>query len=213
MIWDFDLQITPKLALPNLWGAKSVAIQIEAPTVPDWRKMGFLLIELPIDGDFYTVDEIPIYYGRSIVQIPYLSYRLSFTPVGQLLLLHPQTRFRIAPYNLSNHLEQFIMSASFVAPDRPVGPDSEAIVVATVASSTIATANANRAGGGFIVNNSNRNMWVRFANSAATAAKPSTLVPAGGGNIDIPEDYTGVITAIWAAGATGDCTVHEFSYV
>ena len=70
-----------------------------------------------------------------------------------------------------------------------------------------------RAPEGLVINNSNKNLWVSFTGTAATAAAPSIKILANGGNIDIPGSYTGSVSGIWEAGATGSCVVHEFSYL
>jgi hypothetical protein len=105
------------------------------------------------------------------------------------------------------------MSVSYDPGVKAVGNDSAATVVAAVANTVLAAVNANRAPEGFIVNNSNKNLWVTFNGVAATAAAPATKVLPNGGNIDIPGNYTGVINGIWEAAATGSCVVHEFTYV
>ncbi len=105
------------------------------------------------------------------------------------------------------------MSVSYDPGFRPVGVDSAATVNAAVTNTIIAAANLLRAPEGFVVNNSNKNLWVTFTGVAATAAAPATKILPAGGNIDIPGNYTGAINGIWETGATGSCVVHEFSYV
>jgi hypothetical protein len=94
-----------------------------------------------------------------------------------------------------------------------VGPDVPITTIAAPINVIIAVANSSRAPEGLIINNANKNMWVTFTGTAATTASPSIMIPANGGSVDIPGGYTGVINAIWVAGATGSAIVHEFSYV
>jgi hypothetical protein len=66
---------------------------------------------------------------------------------------------------------------------------------------------------GFGVNNSNKTVWVLFAATPATPAKPSTQVPAGG-NFDIPTGYVGAIQLAIATGGTaptGTIDITEFN--
>ena len=105
------------------------------------------------------------------------------------------------------------MSVSYDPGSRPVGADSAATVTSSVTNVVLAAANLNRAPEGFIVNNSNKSLWVTFTGTAATAAAPATKVLPNGGNIDIPGNYTGAINGIWEAAATGSCVVHEFGYI
>ena len=106
------------------------------------------------------------------------------------------------------------MSISYPASvPQTVGPDVPVTTTASIASVTILPANPARSLEGYIINNSPKNMWVAFNGLAATTASPSTKIPANGGSMDVPGGYTGAITGIWEAGATLNCTVHEFSYV
>ncbi len=88
--------------------------------------------------------------------------------------------------------------------------DSPATVVSATTAAVIVPANANRASGSYIINNATKIMWVSWGGTA-TAASPTTAVPANGGAIDFPNDFTGSVSAIWSALATGSCVIHEFT--
>jgi hypothetical protein len=76
-------------------------------------------------------------------------------------------------------------------------------------STEICPANAARVPGGYVVNTSAKPMWVGWG-VPATAAQPSTQVPAGGA-IDIPSSFVGAINGIWTAAGANGSVVHEFS--
>jgi hypothetical protein len=106
------------------------------------------------------------------------------------------------------------MSISYPASTTPVaGNDVPVTTVATTTSTTILVSNPNRATGGYIVNNANKNLWVSFSGAAAVAGNPATKIPANGGSMDILGGYVGAVTGIWEAGANGNCVVHEATYI
>jgi hypothetical protein len=89
--------------------------------------------------------------------------------------------------------------------------DNPLTVNASTTSIPIGAVNQNRSPESYIVNNSNKIMWVSWGITPALAAAPFTPVPANGGAIDVPGNFVGQIYAIWAAGATGSCVFHEFT--
>lgn len=87
---------------------------------------------------------------------------------------------------------------------------TSSVVGASTSAVPISAANPLRLNGGEIVNNSNKDMWLRFDLPATvTTTPPSIKIVANGGSIDIPENYIGPISGLWLAGATGNCTVVE----
>jgi hypothetical protein len=210
--WLYSQQITGKIEYPQLWESSRILIQVNCSITPVWRKAGYLKVEALIDGEYFTVDYKTVEFGNSLIDISVPTYRLSFEPVSQLTTLYPNTTISI--YQLSpTEVRNTIMSGSYDPGNRAVGADSAATVNAAVANTVLAAANTLRSPEGYIVNNSNKNLWVTFTGTAATAAAPATKVLPNGGNYDIPGGYTGVINGIWEAGATGSCVVHEFSYI
>jgi hypothetical protein len=87
--------------------------------------------------------------------------------------------------------------------------DSPNAKVVTTASTEICAANPARLPGSYILNGTNKAIYVAWG-VPAVAAAPSTLVPAGGA-IDVPHSFVGAINAIGAAGVTGSATTHEFT--
>jgi hypothetical protein len=70
---------------------------------------------------------------------------------------------------------------------------------------------------GFVVNNTNKTIWLSFGASTVAAAPPAIPVAANGGNADIEQGYEGVIVAFIApiaansAALTGTIILHEFN--
>jgi hypothetical protein len=204
--------IEGNILYPQIWESSRILIRIVSSIPAVWRKAGYLKIEAIIDGEFFVSEYRPIEFGNNLIKIELPAYRLSFEPVNNLTQIYPNTSISI--YQLSpTEVKNLQMSGSYIAANPAIGPDSEAVVTAAVANTVLAAANANRTMEGFIVNNSNKNLWVRFGTAAAVAAAPCVKVLPNGGNYDIPGGYTGIINGIWEAGATGSCVVHEFSYV
>jgi hypothetical protein len=95
----------------------------------------------------------------------------------------------------------------------PTGQNSTiSSINASITVVTIIT-NLNRLGG-LIENKANKNLYCKFGDPAVapvlTAGGDFLLVPSGG-NIDIPEDFTGPIGLIWTSGfaAGGKAVVTE----
>jgi hypothetical protein len=88
--------------------------------------------------------------------------------------------------------------------------ETPSTITAAAVVTTIAPASLNRGQGSYIINNSNRILWVSWGTVSPTASSPFTPVPANGGAIDFPDDFVGQVLGIWTAGPTGSCVVHEF---
>jgi hypothetical protein len=89
--------------------------------------------------------------------------------------------------------------------------ETKTTIVASVSAVTVAPANPVRAQGSYIINSTNRVMWVSWGDGSPTTSSPFTPVPANGGAIDFPADFIGQVLGIWTAGVTGSCVVHEFT--
>jgi hypothetical protein len=84
-------------------------------------------------------------------------------------------------------------------------------IPAAAVVTTIAAVNAARGQGSYIINNSNRVMWVSWGALPLTAGAPFTPIPANGGAIDFPDDFAGIVQGIWTTNPSGSCVVHEFT--
>lgn len=93
--------------------------------------------------------------------------------------------------------------------DTFVSSATEATGGVTTSSTTILAASASRKGG-YIVNESDTDIWISLGGTA-TAAVPSTKVRANGGTLSLVIDgkntYTGAITAIHAGTGTKNVTI------
>jgi hypothetical protein len=97
-------------------------------------------------------------------------------------------------------------------PPETLGNEAVTTVAASVTNVVLDPANPARREG-FIVNKSNRNLWVAFSSVAATAAAPTSLVPPNS-NINIPDGYTGAINGIWSGPTpTLNAEVHQFNAI
>lgn len=105
------------------------------------------------------------------------------------------------------------MSVSYASSNRSSGPDVPIITALSTSPVALAPANPNRVEGGLIVNNANQTLYVSMTGSPATGSDPSISVPPNGGSLDIIGGYTGAIYGIWAAAGSGNCVVHQSSYV
>jgi hypothetical protein len=94
------------------------------------------------------------------------------------------------------------MSVHYSPIPNVTGNNSNIVTVPANASPVLVPANPNRLGG-YIENKANKSMWVKFGDPNTppllAATRPLTEVP-GGANVDIPDDFTGVIGLIWSNG-------------
>jgi hypothetical protein len=106
------------------------------------------------------------------------------------------------------------MGVNFSPIAQSTSKNSQNVLVAGTTTATYIPVNEARLGG-YITNNGNRTMFVKFGDAASgnalTAAAPFTAVPAGA-NIDVPEFYVGAIGLIWATGVstTSNAVFTEF---
>jgi hypothetical protein len=211
MIWDCERLITSSnpVILPCSFTSQLLAIDIAAGNQKDtWYKAGFLQSFIEIEGTKFVGNRIKLIFGAQLIEVPYRAYQLEYDPADWL----QNISIKIKELSITQ-LQTIIMSGSYDPGNRPVGADSSVTINAAITNTVLAVANANRTPEGYIVNNSNKALWVTFTGVAATAAAPATKVLPNGGNYDIPGGYTGAINGIWENGATGSCVVHEFSYI
>jgi hypothetical protein len=203
MNWDYMLTLTGNSLLPvGTLNSQDLAIEFSILNqVSNWYKAGYLYPLINVGGSDIPAQGIFIYFGSQVIQIPYSAYKLRFVPVPYI----------ISPYQLK--LFKLPMSINF-APPQPEQLGSEVVttIPANLTSVILDPANPTRRRG-FIVNKSNRNLWVAFSTGVATAAAPNNMITPGS-NMDIPEDYTGQIIGIWSGPApTLNAEVHQFNAV
>jgi ammonia channel protein AmtB len=208
MPWDCQqvfADSTP-LVLPCIFTSQVLAIDVSATNKKaTWYQAGYLQSLVVIDGVEFAGERFILGFGSQLIRIPYVSYTLRFQAKEWL----ENTELKIKQLS-SAQISNTIMAIG----SSPVNPSADSSSVTTVAASVtaiqISAANPSRMFGGLIVNKSNKIMYVRFGLPAGlVAAAPATAIPANGGNIDIPDDYTGPISAIWATAATGNCEITE----
>jgi ammonia channel protein AmtB len=208
MPWDCQqvfADSTP-LVLPCIFTSQVLAIDVSATNKKaTWYQSGYLQSSVVIDGVEFAGEKFLLGFGSQLIRIPYISYTLRFQPKEWL----ENTELKIKELS-ATQITNTIMAIG----NSPVNPSADTSTVTTVNASVtavqISAANPARMFGGLIVNKSNRIMYVRFGLAAGlVAAAPATAISANGGNIDIPDDYVGPISAIWAAGATGNCEITE----
>ncbi len=211
MAWDCEqtIQGNIRTVLPCPFNSRALAIDITANNQqPTWYQSGFLRVVLDVDGAEFIGLDIKTVFGQQIIEVPFVDYKVEFTPRVWL----DATTIKIKQLS-STQIGNTYMSVSYIPVQRSTGADVITTVAASATNVVLLAANVDRAPGSYIVNNSNKNMWVSLTGSAATAAAPNTLIPPSGGSFDIPGNYTGAINAIWASGANVSAVVHEFSYV
>lgn len=206
-----DLFLIPSASkdflIPKTYTDSGLLIEIN-PAVfrSSWYKAGFLKILVPVRNDWLPVTNKSILLTwRQIIEVNYKDYRLSFTPEIYL----SSSEIVITPYQIQYNP----MGINFAPAEREaLGEEVVTTVVASTTNVVLDPANPTRREG-FIVNKSNRNLWVKFAATAATAAAPTSLVPPNS-NITIPDGYTGAINGIWSpSNPQLNCEVHQFNAV
>jgi hypothetical protein len=196
MPWDCEVttQGNARIVLPCSFTARVLAVQISANNQkPTWYKSGFLRAIIDIDGSPFIGFDIPTTFGQQIIQVPLSNYQLDFAARVYTDL----TTIKIKQLTQAESIN--IMGIN-VAPSTPevLGDEVVTTVVASITNVVLDPANPTRRDG-FIINKSNRNLWVKFAATAATAAVPTSLVTPGS-NINGPTP-------------TLNAEVHQFSAV
>lgn len=203
MQWDYVLSLTGSRLLPvGTLTRRDLAIEVTIPNQPPtWNKAGYLVPLISIGGGDIPAQDILIRFNAQIINVPYAAYKLRFVPVPYM------------PPNYTLKLFKLPMGINFApTPPEQLGDEAVTTVVANVVNVVLDPANPTRREG-FIINRSNRTLWVRFGATAATAAAPTSLVPPNS-NINIPDGYTGIINGIWSGPApTNNAEVHQFNAV
>jgi hypothetical protein len=203
MNWDYTLTLTGASLLPvGTLNSRDLAIEFSLVNQSStWYKAGYLYPLINVGGGDIPAAGILIGFGQQVIQIPYTAYKLRFIPVPYITRSYNLKLFKL-PMGINNA----------PAPAEVLGGETITTVAASITNVVIDPANPTRRDG-FITNKSNRNLWVLFSTTAATAAAPTNLVTPGS-NIDIPEGYTGVINGIWSGPApTLNAEVHQFNAV
>jgi hypothetical protein len=209
--WLPPIPLTGRVEFSGLLDARAIFIAIVSPIPAVWRKAGYLRVEELFDGEYLNVSYQAINFGKSRVNIPATFYRLSFEPVRDLTIIYPNTTISIYPLTATEFNTVMGINIAPQAPEQ-LGDEVVTTVNANIANVVLDPANPARREG-FIVNKSNRNLWVKFGTAAATAAAPTSLVPPNS-NINIPDAYTGVINGIWSGPTpTLNAEIHQFNAV
>jgi hypothetical protein len=99
--WLPPIPLTGRVEFPGPFDARAILILIASPIAPVWRKAGYLRIEELFEGEYLTVSYEAIDFGRSRITVPAVSYRLSFEPVRDLIIIYPNTSISIYPLTLA----------------------------------------------------------------------------------------------------------------
>jgi hypothetical protein len=201
--WGLPLPLESRIDFPDLLTSNGLAIWIEGNATPLLSKLGYFQIEALIEGEFFKLRPERLDAGKNLIVVPYQAYKLSIIPLPNILTVYPSLTVKIAQINKG------IMSINYQNVDRVTGGVVNTPVAGAIASFQILPTDANRHSG-TIYNRTNRNLWVSWGTAAATTA--DLLVPAGS-NLVIPEDYTGAVQGISAAGVTGNILSQTVSFI
>jgi hypothetical protein len=210
MPWDCEktIQGSNRTLLPCTFSARVLAIDITATNQRGtWYQSGFLRAIIDLDGQPFVGADIKTIFGQQVIELPFSNYQLDFAPRVWL----NSTTIKIK--QLSNTQSSIFMGINFAPNQAEVLADEVVNVIpASVTSVTLDSSNPSRRDG-FVVNKSNRNLWVKFGVGPAIAAAPTSLIPPGS-NINIPEGYTGVISGIWSGpNPTASAEIHLFNAI
>jgi hypothetical protein len=202
--WSAPTTISGKIEYPNLYDAPAIGVWIQGAALPVWRRVGYLRIEVFMDGDFFNHQIKAIDFGKSIIQIPYRNYRLSFEPLESLIALYPNLSIQITPIGTN------LMSISYPNTARETGDPVDTLFTPLITSAQALAPDPNRHDG-TVYNRTNRTIYVRWGTTAATL---TNLPVTAGANVKIPLDYTGAIQIIRATGnLTGEVLIQVISYL
>lgn len=157
---------------------------------------------IPVGADWIQVADRRKLSWDEIIIPPYKNYRLLFWQYPWI----DGGNIQIQDVSLTN-----IMSVTY--PNSTVASNLCNItsVVASASSVVLLPANTSRTGGGLIINNTSKKLFVNFGSSPATLTPPSIEVVQNGGNIDIPVGYQGEIRGIWnGTDGTKSAAIYEF---
>jgi hypothetical protein len=180
-----------------------------------WRKAGYLRIEELFEGEYLTVSYQAIDFGKSRITIPAMSYRLSFEPVRDLIIIYPNTSISIYPLTLSEFESVMPMYSPMPTTigDQPVLDSVPTSFSAPqyLAASLPATYQAlapNPARQTFaITNTGTANVFLDFDAPTGATKRLHTIVPNGTHVSDF--NYVGAVF-IWSTNATAQpCEIRE----
>jgi hypothetical protein len=167
-----------------------------------WYKAGYLQILLPFNNKWIAVstDSILLTW-QQIIHVPYANYRLRFSLSNWL----DGCKIDINPYSIQYNP----MGINYQNVDKVTGPIVNTTVAALVTSVQLLAADPLRHEG-TIYNKTNKTIYLSWGATAATTA--DLAIPVGA-NADIPEDYTGAVQVIGAAGVTGNVLAQTISFI
>lgn len=209
MPWDCEQTIegSQRTLLPCSFDSSVLAIDITATNQqPNWYRSGFLRAILTIEGEPFEGANIETTFGQQVINLPFADYQIDFAPRVWLNTTTIRIK-KLTPVQLGSNF----MSINFPGTPPPISntgtPFARGVAIT---SAVIVAANPLRLLGGIIINNSNRNLWVRFDTTPAVTSAPCAAIPPGG-NMEIPDGYVGQITGISEAGVVG--AINGFEYL
>lgn len=168
----------------------------------NWYKAGYLRILLPVDGEWLPIAGKPLLLTwRQVIEIPYQNYRLSYTPTSYL----NSPLFIVEPYSIQYNP----MGINYAQVDKVTGGVVDTTVLGSATTVQLLPVDLLRHEG-TIYNRTNRIVYIKWGTAAATTA--DLAVPVGA-NLDMPEDFTGAVQMIAAAGVTGSVLAQTISFV
>jgi hypothetical protein len=201
--WSEAITLTDRIDYPDLLSGSGLAIWVSSAVTPVWNKIGYYQLEALIEGEFLKLQPERLEFGKSLIKVPYRFYKLSIISIPNVLTIYPFISIKIA------QIEREIMGINYSQIEKATGSIVDTSVAGAVATFQILGVDILRHEG-TIYNRTNRTLYVKWGTAAATAA--DLAVPAGS-NIDIPEDYTGAVQGICAAGVTGNVLSQTISFV
>ena len=202
-----DLFLIPSgvrdFVINKTYSDSALLIEIIAPNFrSNWYKAGLLKILLPVGNRWVPISNKPILLTwEQIIEVRYPNCKFAFTPETWL----DPCNFIVTPYTIQYNP----MGINFSPIDKQTGPIVSATVAVPITSVQILAADPLRHEG-TIYNRTTKTIFVAWGAAAATAA--DLAVPAGS-NLDIPEDFTGPVQAIGAAGITGSVLSQTVSFI
>jgi hypothetical protein len=201
--WSDPIQMAGRIDFPDVLESSGLGIWITGGVTPVWNKIGYFQIAAAIEGEFLKLRPERLEFGKSLFVIPFRFYKLSFIPVENLLAIYPNLSIQIA------QLDKNIMGINYSQIDKQTGAIVDTLVVGAVATFQLLPVDLLRHEG-TIYNRTTRTLYVKWGTVAATTT--DLAVPAGS-NIDLPEDYTGAVQGICAAGVSGSVLSQTISFL
>ena len=213
--WLPPIPLNGRVEFPGLFEARAILISINSPLTPVWRKAGYLRVEELFEGEYLTVNYEAIDFGKSRITIPAKSYRLSFEPVRDLIIIYPNTSISIYPLTLAEF--ELIMPLSSPMPTNigetpildsiPTTFSAPQYLAATAASAYQALA-ANPARQSYAITNTGTATVFVDLDAPTAANKRLQSIPVNATYIS-DFNYTGAVF-IWSTNATAQaCEVRE----